>query len=132
MTAWKDLERRVMAALGTRRRGQVVQGGWARGSDDDGTGPFNIEVKRTEKYQIRQKWIEQVKAQQQEDGRPWLLVVAEHYDRRPLVICELTTMVYLLRAAGVIPDDSPLADTAGSPEPAGQDPPSTSNVTYLR
>src|SRR4029450_1011508 len=97
--AWKALERRVCRALGGERRGQVGPDGWAKGSDDDGSGPFSIECKRTTRYQLPQKWVEQARQQGKADGRPWLLVVAEHYDRRPIAVIDFETLVQLaLRA----------------------------------
>ena len=136
MTAWKDLERRVMAALGTRRRGQITQGGWARGSDDDGTGPFSVEVKRTSRYQLRRAWVDQARRQSKDDGRPWLLVIAEHGERKPVAVVDFAHFCMLARAAGLIPKETasdPLAAAGGSNEPSDQPPEgSPPNVISLR
>jgi hypothetical protein len=100
--AWKDLERRVCADFGARRRPSVGPEGWARGSDDDGTCAFAIEVKRTTRYQLRRSWIEQARAHRKRDGRPWLLVIGEHNDRRKLAVVDYETMLELARKAGVV------------------------------
>ena len=39
--AWKGLERRVCRDMGLTRRGQVTAGGYAKGSDNDDTGPVS-------------------------------------------------------------------------------------------
>ena len=131
---WKGFERRVCAVLGTRRRGQVERGGWARGSDDDGSFPFSLQIKYTARYSLRRSWIKQARKDANEDGRPFALIQGEH--RQPtngaLVTVELTTFAMLLRAAGLVDAASPLADTHDSTPPATEDPPSQSNVTYLR
>jgi hypothetical protein len=101
--AWKDLERRVCRALGAERKPQLGPGGFARGSDDDGQAPFSVEVKRTTRYQLRHAWIEQARRQARGDGRPWLLVVAEHNDRRPLAILDFWVLAQLAQEAGRIP-----------------------------
>jgi len=100
VSAWKDLERRVCRALGAERRPSIGPTGWARGSDDDGTAPFAVECKRTTRYQLRRQWIEQ--ARRQADGRPWLLVVAEHNDRRPIAVLDFWTLAELAQDAGRI------------------------------
>jgi hypothetical protein len=102
-TAWKDLERRAAHALGAQRRPSVsLEGGWARGSDDDGTAPFSLECKRTSRYQLRRSWVEQARRQAKADGRPWLLVVAEHGDRRPLAVLDFWVLIELAQDAGRI------------------------------
>jgi hypothetical protein len=105
-TAWKDLERRVCRALGAERRGQTGPDGWAHGSDDDGTAPFAVECKRTSRYQLRSAWVEQARRNTRSDGRPWLLVIAEHGDRRPLAVLDLQELVELARQAGRIPAEA--------------------------
>ena len=135
MSAWKDFERRVCRALGSNRRGQVAAGGWARGSDDDGTGPFSVECKRTVKYQLRKAWIEQARRQGKEDVRPWLLVIGEHNDRRPIAVMDFADFVMLAKHAGLIHQDEtgPLAVSTDSSGPVDTTAdPSMSNVTVLR
>jgi hypothetical protein len=104
VTAWKDLERRVCRALGAERRGQVGREGWASGSDDDGSAPFAIECKRTTRYQLRRDWIEQARRATKRDGRPWLLVIAEHRDSRPLAVLDFWEFVDLCQQGGRLPN----------------------------
>jgi hypothetical protein len=100
VSAWKDLERRVCRALGSSRRGQVAGSGWAQGSDNTEEGPFSIECKRTTRYQLRRSWIEQSRANAKRDGRPWLLVISEHNDRRPLAVMDFWRFAELCQDAG--------------------------------
>lgn len=102
MTAWKDLERRVCRALGAERRPSVGPRGWARGSDDDGTAPFAVEVKRTKRLQLRAAWVEQARSHSRSDGRPWLIVMAEHRSQRPVAVLDFDTLVALGHKAGII------------------------------
>ena len=101
--AWKDLERRICRALGAERKPQISEGRYAAGSDDDGTAPFAVECKRTVKYQLRQKWIQQARIAGKQDGRPWLLVVAEHNDRQPLAVLDFWVFAQLVQEAGRMP-----------------------------
>jgi hypothetical protein len=102
-TAWKDLERRVCRALGANRRTSVDgQGGWAQGSDDDGTCAFAVETKRTTRYQLRTAWVDQARRNARKDGRPWLLVIAEHGDRRPVAVMDFWQFVDLAQQAGLV------------------------------
>lgn len=102
MSAWKDLERRVCRALGAERRPSTGPNGWAQGSDDDGSAPFSIECKRTTRYSLRHSWIEQARRQGKADERPWLLVVAEHNDRRPLAVLDFWVFAELVQRVGLI------------------------------
>jgi hypothetical protein len=102
-TAWKDLERRVCRALGSNRRASVDGvGGWARGSDDDGTCAFAVETKRTTRYQLRTAWVDQARRNAKTTGRPWLLVISEHNDRRPIAVMDFWQLVDLAQQAGLI------------------------------
>jgi hypothetical protein len=103
MTAWKDLERRVCHALGARRRPSTGADGYARGTDDDGTAPFAVECKRTTRYQLRRAWIDQARRNAKADGRPWLLVIAEHRETRPVAVLDFWELVQLAQQAGRIP-----------------------------
>lgn len=103
MSAWKDLERRVCRALGSERRTSVGRDGWARGSDDDGSAAFSIEVKRTVRYQLRKAWIEQARKHGKQTGRPWLLVIAEHGDRNPVAVLDFWALVQLAHDSGRLP-----------------------------
>jgi hypothetical protein len=104
MSAWKDLERRVCRALGSSRRGQVTGSGWAKGSDNDETGPFSIECKRTKRYQLPRRWINQARRHGKAEGRPWLLVISEHNDRRPLAVMDFWRFAELCQDAGWLGD----------------------------
>jgi hypothetical protein len=81
--AWKALERRKCRDLGGERRGQIGPGGtWSRGSDDSGTLPISLQVKRTKRYMLRRSWIEQARRDAKEDGRGWWVIAQdEHNDR---------------------------------------------------
>lgn len=104
-TAWKDLERKICRALGAQRRPSVDgAGGWAKGSDDNGQAPFSVETKRTTRYQLRRAWIEQARRHGKTSGRPWLLVVSEHHDKRPIAILDFWVLAQLAQEAGRIPD----------------------------
>jgi hypothetical protein len=112
MSAWKDLERRVCKALGSQRRGVVRGAGWAQGSDSDETGPFSIETKRTKRYMLRRAWIEQARRNGKAEGRPWLLVISEHNDRRPLAVLDFWELAKLAQDAGWIAEIDVHASTA--------------------
>lgn len=86
-TSWKDLERRVAHALGGTRN-HVGE----PGSDVIGC-PFSVEVKRTQRYSLRRDWVEQARRQSRADGKPWVLVVAEHRDRNPIVVMDFKAWV---------------------------------------
>ena len=95
--AWKDFERRVCRTLGAERRGSAP---YTTGSDDDGSAPFAIECKRTTRYQLRAQWIAQARHQGRRDGRPWVLVIAQHNDRRPIAVCDFLAFAQLCEEAG--------------------------------
>lgn len=107
MTAWKDLERRVARALGGERSGPLGR----HGSDATGT-PFAVECKRTTRYQLRQAWIAQARRQAKQEGRPWLLVVSEHNDRRPVVVLDFWAFAEIAQKAGLIPTPLDVARAA--------------------
>lgn len=98
MSAWKDLERRVARALGGERSGPLGR----HGSDARGTR-FAVECKRTAHYQLRTKWIEQARRQSRDEGAPWLLVISEHGDRRPVVVMDFWAFSEIAQRAGLIP-----------------------------
>jgi hypothetical protein len=98
VSAWKDLERRVCRALGAERAGPRGR----YGPDDDGKAPFAVECKRTTRYSLRRSWIEQARRQGKADGRPWLLVVAEHNDKRPLAVLDFWVLAEMAQLAGMI------------------------------
>jgi len=104
VTAWKDLERRVCRLFGAERRPSVGPDGWAHGSDDDGTAPFAIETKRTTRYQLRSAWIDQARRNGKQTGRPWLLVIGQHHDRRPIAVCDVYWLAEVCQQAGLLPE----------------------------
>jgi hypothetical protein len=97
--AWKDLERRVCRALGGRRGGPVGAGV----SDCVGVR-FSVEIKRSVRPgpPVLAAWVTQAKQQARREGRPWLVVVAGHNDRRPIACLDFWQLVELCQAAGVI------------------------------
>lgn len=100
MSAWKDLERRVARALGGRRTGPAGRAV----SDVEGT-PFSVECKRTVSTTggVRGAWIDQARIQGRDEGKPWLLVVSKHNDRRPIVVLDFWAFAEIAQAAGLIP-----------------------------
>ena len=109
MTAWKDLERRVCRALGGQRGGP--QG--AAVSDCVGV-PFSVEVKRTIRPgpPVNAAWISQAKQQSRREKKPWLVVVAGHNDRQPVVALDFWAFAEIAQRAGLIPTPIPVEDDA--------------------
>lgn len=107
MSAWKDLERRVARALGGERSGPLGR----YGSDVRGA-PFSVECKRTTRYGLRHSWIEQARRQSRDEGKPWLLVVSEHNDRRPIVVLDFWVFAEIAQQAGLIPSPVAVEDDA--------------------
>jgi hypothetical protein len=99
VTAWKDHERRIARALGGERSGPLGR----HGSDATGTS-FAVECKRTVRYCLKRAWIEQARRQAKAEGLPWLLVIAEHHDPRPIVVMDFAALVAIAREAGLVPD----------------------------
>lgn len=102
--AWKDLERRVCRALGAQRRPSIGPGGYAKGTDDDGTAPFAVEVKRTKRLALRSAWVAQARRNAKTTGKPWLLVIGEHRSQRPIAILDFYTLAQLTQEAGRLPE----------------------------
>jgi hypothetical protein len=100
--AWKDLEGRVCRKLGAKRRPSVGGEGWARGTDDDGSCYFAVEVKRTKRMQLRALWLEQARRNAKTDGRPWLLAIGTHGSPRVVAVVDFDLLVELGRKAGVL------------------------------
>jgi len=90
----------VCRALGAERRPSVGPRGWAHGSDDDGTAPFAVEVKRTTRLQLRAAWIAQARRNAKASGRPWLLVIGEQRSPRPVAVIDFYELVTLAQDAG--------------------------------
>lgn len=97
--AWKDFERRVCKALGGRRAGPVG----ASVSDCVGV-PFSVEIKRSSRPgpPVLSAWIQQARDQGRREGKPWLIVVGGHFDRRPIVALDLGQFLLIARQAGLI------------------------------
>ena len=89
--AWKQHERRIARALGGERSGPLGR----HGSDVTGAA-FAVECKRTVRYQLRRPWIEQARRQSKAEGLPWLLVIAEHRDRSPIVVLDFKDFLAIL------------------------------------
>jgi len=96
MTAWKDLERRICTALGGRRAGPTGP------TSDCVNTPYAVEVKRSSRPgpPVLAKWVLQARAQSKREGKPWLLVVAGHNDRRPIAVLDFYELVDVLQQAG--------------------------------
>lgn len=96
MTAWKDLERRVCVALGGRRAGPI-----GSAVSDCVNVPYSVECKRSSRVgpPVLAKWILQAKEQGRREAKPWLLVVAGHNDRQPIVVMDFRTLLALQSAA---------------------------------
>jgi len=91
VTAWKDLELRVCRALGGERRGPTGR----EKSDCADEVPFAVQVKRSRRLgpPVLSKWIQQAKADAKKEGKPWLVVVAGHNDRKPIVTMDFWSYV---------------------------------------
>lgn len=108
--AWKDLERRVCAALGGRRNGPAG----AAVSDCVGV-PFAVEVKRSGRPgpPVLARWIVQARAQARREQRPWLVVVAGHGDRRPVAVLDFWEFVEIAQNAGLLPTPIEIKEDTG-------------------
>jgi len=107
MTAWKDLERRVCRALGGQRAGPIG----AAVSDCVGV-PFAVEIKRSSRPgpPVLSAWITQARSQGKREKRPWLVVVAGHNDRRPVVALDFWAFAEIAQRAGLIPTPVPVEE----------------------
>jgi hypothetical protein len=99
--SWKQFEDRVCVALGGRRflgnRGSGVP-------DSDENVPFALEAKHGyARFQLREKWIEQARRNAKASGKPWLLVQAPKYSRRPVVTLDFFVFAQIAQQAGLIP-----------------------------
>lgn len=100
VTAWKDHERRIARALGGERSGPLGK----HGSDVTGTA-YSVEAKRTTRYCLRRTWVEQARRQSRQEGKPWLLVIAEHGDRAPIAVVDFAWLAGVLAERdGELPD----------------------------
>jgi hypothetical protein len=97
VTAWKDWERRACRALGGQRGGP--QG--AAVSDCVGT-PWSVECKRVTRPCLRSEWLSQARSQSKKEGKPWLLLISGHNDRRPIAVLDFLAFCQLAEEAGRI------------------------------
>lgn len=95
MTAWKDFERRTARLFGGERSGPLGK----HGSDGNGDCRVSLECKRTTRYSLRRAWVEQARRQSKQEGRPWVLAIAEHNDRAPIAVVDLGWLASLLGSA---------------------------------
>ena len=97
--AWKGLERRVCRALGGERSGPL-----GKSESDCKNTPFAVEVKRSSRLgpPVLSKWVVQAREHARRERKPWLVVVAGHHDRRPIVALDFAQFLEIARAAGLI------------------------------
>jgi len=108
--AWKDLERRICRALGGERAGPQGRAG----SDCTRNIPWAVQVKRSRRLgpPVLAKWIQQARFDAKKEHKPWLVVVAGHNDRRPIVAMDFWRYVAdmnelrRLRELLVMPDET--------------------------
>lgn len=97
MTAWKALELRVAKAFCTTRTWVGEHGSDLRDCH------YSVEIKRSKRGVPEGRWIEQARTQGKTEKKPWVLVVAKHHDRSPIVVCELAEFLRLAKASGCVP-----------------------------
>ena len=99
-TAWKALELRICKALGGRRAGPL-----GASVSDCVNVPFSVEIKRSSRPgpPVLSKWILQAREQSKRERKPWLVIVAGHNDRRPIVTMDFWAFAQLAQEAGRIP-----------------------------
>jgi hypothetical protein len=112
MTAWKDLELRVCRALGGQRSGPL-----GRNASDCTGVPFAVEIKRSSRPgpPVLAKWILQARNHTIREKRPWIVVVAGHNDRKPVVVLEFWEFVQIAQQAGRIGPVEIQQETAAKP-----------------
>ena len=97
--ASKDAERRYARAWGGERYGNRGQGH----SDGDEACPVSLEVKRSIRARrVASAWIEQAWTNAGREGKPPVLVIVGHNDRRPIAVVDHTWLLELARRAGVV------------------------------
>jgi hypothetical protein len=113
--AWKDLERRICRALGGQRSGPLGKAC----SDCTADVSFTVEIKRSARPgpPVLARWIEQARANARRERRPWLVVVAGHGDRRPIVALDFWEFAELAQQAGQIPRPLQIDDDLAAQEP---------------
>lgn len=118
-TAWKALELRICRALGGRRGGPT-----GSNTSDCVNVPFAVEIKRSSRPgpPVLSKWILQARQQSKRERKPWLVVVAGHNDRRPIIAMDFWAFAQIAQEAGRIPtpieeppSDDPLEGVQSTP-----------------
>lgn len=94
MSAWKAFERRIAGAWGGYRSGPT-----GRDGPDVSGVPVAIQCKRTTRVGIRGSWIVQARLDGKKLGLPWVLVVAQHGDRKPVAVVDHDWLVRLWKEA---------------------------------
>ena len=108
--AWKAFELRIAKALGGRRAGPTG----AAVSDIVGV-PWAVEIKRSARGGVYERWLTQARAQGKTERRPWLLVVGRHHDRDPICVLAFAEFLRLAHAAGEVPiPEAPIPDAVAS------------------
>jgi hypothetical protein len=74
--------------------------------------PWSIEVKRSKRDCVLASWLTQARIQGKREGKPWLLVVGRHQDRKPIAVLPFADFLELARKAGVLPAEG--GDDGGS------------------
>lgn len=98
--AWKSFEDKCAVALGGRR---VLGNRGGNVSDSDDECAFSLECKLGyERYQLRDKWIEQARGNGLRESRPWGIVQRPKYARRAVITMDFLTVVELAQRAGMI------------------------------
>jgi hypothetical protein len=114
--AWKDLELRVCRALGGERAGPT-----GKGSDCTKDVPYTVQVKRSRRLgpPVLSKWIQQARDDARREKKPWLVVVAGHNDRKPIIAMDFWSYVadrnelLRLRQLLVMPDEGRMLQEDG-------------------
>lgn len=94
--SWKTLELRIARMWGGTRTGPV-----GRDGPDVAGVPLAIQIKRTGNTTggIKGAWINQAKRDGKKARMPWVLVVAGHYDRRPVAVVDHAWLVEVYMTA---------------------------------
>jgi hypothetical protein len=97
VTAWKRVELRVSRALGGERRGQT-----RRCERDCASVPWSVNVERSRRGTLERRWIDEAIGLGLRERLPWLLVVARHDDRAPVIVLLFGAFLELARTAAPI------------------------------
>jgi len=99
--AWSSFQRRIARIWGGEKTWRGESGSDARGA------VVSLECKRRKGGRILSADVAQAKRQGKVDGKPWLLVVADHGARDALAVCSHNWLVALARQAGLLPAPLP-------------------------